>query len=75
MILISDGICRRRPAGTSGLGPKPIPISALIESRLTAALEHCLPDSGIKQAVKKTGKAINPQKFLGRIVEPIETSS
>ncbi|MCA1792442.1 MAG: glycosyltransferase [Desulfotignum sp.] len=59
----------------SHLGPKPIPRSALTESRLTAALENCLSDPGIRQAAKKTGEAINPQKSLGRIVEAIETVS
>jgi len=40
----------------SHLDPKPIPRSAFTESRLTAALEHCLSDPGIRQAAKKQGK-------------------
>jgi UDP:flavonoid glycosyltransferase YjiC (YdhE family) len=59
----------------SHLGPRPIPRSKLTESRLTAALEQCLSDPGIRQAAKKTGEAINPQKSLKLIVEAIETSS
>jgi len=58
----------------SRLGPQPIPRASLTESRLTAALEQCLSDPGIRQAAKKTGEAINPQKSLERIVEAIETS-
>ena len=58
----------------SRLGPKPIPRASLTESRLTAALEQCLSDPGIRQTAQKTGQAINPKKSLGRIVEAIETS-
>jgi UDP:flavonoid glycosyltransferase YjiC (YdhE family) len=58
----------------SRLGPKPIPRAVLTESRLTAALEQCLFDPVIRQAAKKTGEAINPQKSLERFVEAIETS-
>jgi UDP:flavonoid glycosyltransferase YjiC (YdhE family) len=55
----------------SHIGPEPIPRALLTEARLTAALEQCLFDPGIRQAAKKTGQSINPQKSLGRIVEAI----
>ncbi len=56
------------------LGPRPIPRSKLTVSRLTAALEQCLYNPDIRQAAKKTGQAINPEKPLGLIVEAIENS-
>ena len=43
------------PNFLSHLGPKPIPRSAFTESRLTAALENCLSDPGIRQAAKNWG--------------------
>ena len=59
----------------SHIGPKPIPRDLLTESRLTAALEQCLSDPGIRQAARKTGQSINPQKSIGRIVEAILSQS
>jgi UDP:flavonoid glycosyltransferase YjiC (YdhE family) len=68
---ILDQYYHGRRVYLSHIGPEPIPRAMLTESRLTAALEQCLFDPGIRQAAGKTGQSINPRKSLDRIVEAI----